>query len=62
MIKVKMLITCKGSEDGFCVREFYKDEIYEISDNLAAYFFNEKLAIPEGPSPHGIYTVTFSDE
>jgi hypothetical protein len=37
-MKIMMLQTRYGSEDGFIVRRFFKNHHYEISDSLASYF------------------------
>ena len=39
MVKIKMLQTRKGTEDGFVVRQFYKGETYLVREGLARYFF-----------------------
>ena len=41
---VKMLQTRKGTEDGFCVQQFEKGEVYNMQDNLARTFFNLEYA------------------
>lgn len=35
MTELHILRDCKGSEDGFSVRQFYKGEVYEVSRSLA---------------------------
>jgi hypothetical protein len=37
-MKIIMLSTRYGSEDGFVVRRFLQNHQYEIADSLAAYF------------------------
>ena len=45
MTLVKMLETRKGTEDGFTIRQFQRDEIYEIRENLARSFFAAGFAV-----------------
>jgi hypothetical protein len=39
-VKIKMLETRRGSEDGFAVRRFEKGEAYDVADTLARSFLN----------------------
>jgi hypothetical protein len=41
-MKIVMLETKQGSEDGFTVRTYYKDESYEIRENLYNIFKSNK--------------------
>lgn len=41
---IKMLQTRRGCEDGFTVKQYYKDEIYDLRDTLAIYFIINKYA------------------
>lgn len=41
---VKMLQTRKGTEDGFCVQQFEKGQVYNMRDNLACTFVNLEYA------------------
>jgi hypothetical protein len=43
-MRIIMLQTRYGSEDGFVVRRFIKNQEYEIADSLAAYFIRHELA------------------
>lgn len=42
---IKMLETRKGTEDGFTVRQFEENKIYDVRDNLARRFIAADLAI-----------------
>lgn len=48
MIKLKMLKTATGSEDGFTVRVFEAGEEYEIAGLLASYFLRKRVAVRVG--------------
>lgn len=43
-MRIIMLQTRYGSEDGFVVRRFVKNQEYEMADSLAAYFIRHGLA------------------
>ncbi len=43
-MKIIMLHTRYGSEDGFAVRLFLRGQEYEIADCLAAYFISKSCA------------------
>lgn len=43
-MRIIMLQTRYGSEDGFVVRRFVKNQEYEMADSLAAYFIRYGLA------------------
>ncbi len=43
-MKIKMLETRRGSEDGFAVKRFEKGEEYEVADTLARTFVNQGYA------------------
>lgn len=45
-MRLLMLDTRRGSEDGFIVRRFYKNQIYDIADSLAQAFIRAGYAIP----------------
>lgn len=44
-MKIKMLQTRRGTEDGFKVRQFEKDGQYDVSDSLGRAFINGGWAI-----------------
>lgn len=44
-MKVKMLTDAKGSENGYIVNEYYKDQLYDISNELAKSFISSGLAV-----------------
>lgn len=44
-MRIKMLQTRYGSEDGFTPKRFHKDEEYTIADSLGAYFIDNKVAV-----------------
>ncbi len=43
-MKIKMLKTVCGSQDGFAVERFYKDEVYQVMNSLAASFIRNGAA------------------
>ena len=45
-MKLKMLLTRKGCEDGFRVKEYKAGEIYEIRDGLAKAFLMAGFCVP----------------
>ena len=47
-MKIKMLETRMGTEDGHLVRQFNKDEVYDITNWLACEFMNSNSAIKVG--------------
>lgn len=53
-MKIIMLQTRYGSEDGFVVRRFLKNNQYEIADSLGAYFIwlGVAYSLPS-PPPEG---------
>ena len=46
-MKIIMLQTRYGSEDGFVVRRFLQNHQYEIADSLGAYFIRLGVAKPK---------------
>lgn len=44
MVWVKMIETCKGTEDGYVVQEFYSGNNYNISEYLARKFLILQIA------------------
>ncbi len=44
-MKIRMLHTRMGTEDGYLVKEYKKGNIYNVSQWLARYFFKEKVAV-----------------
>lgn len=44
-MKIKMLETRRGTEDGFTVRQFFAGEEYEVRDHLARSFFTAGFAV-----------------
>lgn len=44
-MKVKMLKSQKGSENGVVVKDFMKDKMYTMTENLAEVFVREKWAV-----------------
>lgn len=44
-MKIKMLMTRTGSNDGKFVRTYYKDHIYDLSDDLGNIFVNICAAV-----------------
>ena len=45
-VKMRMLETKTGSEDGFSVKEFIKGKTYGVKPDLAQVFFDNKWAEP----------------
>jgi len=45
-MKIRMLETRKGTEDGFVVKKFIAGEDYEVRDHLAKAFLAAGFAIP----------------
>lgn len=43
-MKILMIQTRYGSEDGFVVRRFIENQEYEMADSLAAYFIRIGVA------------------
>jgi hypothetical protein len=41
---IKMLQTRKGSEDGFTVKQYYKNEIYNVRESLGRSFLAAEFA------------------
>ena len=48
---IKMLETRRGTEDGFTVRQFIRDQEYDVSDSLAHAFFAAGFAVPMKAKP-----------
>jgi len=44
-MKIIMLKTRYGSEDGFAVRLFHQNQEYEVADSLGAYFVRVGVAM-----------------
>ena len=44
-MRLKMLSTHRGSENGFDVNRFFKDGIYDICSTLACYFIRSGWAV-----------------
>ena len=44
-MKIKMLQSRKGTEDGFIVKQFNEDKTYDVQENLGRYFVAEGWAI-----------------
>lgn len=44
-MKVRMLETRCGTENGYTIRRYYADEIYEIADGLAQSFLAAGFAV-----------------
>lgn len=44
-MKIKMLQSRKGSEDGFVVSQFDEGETYDIRENLGRYFVAQEWAV-----------------
>lgn len=44
-MKIKMLGTHRGSEDGFIVKQYHKDLIYDVADMLARSFIRHGWAV-----------------
>ncbi len=44
-MRVLMLFTRRGSEDGFVVRQFFEGQRYEMADGLARYFIRQRWAV-----------------
>ena len=49
-MRVKMLVTRRGSHDGFDIRQYHKGEIYDLPDNLARYFIRWNSAVSLEPN------------
>lgn len=45
-MRIKMLQTRRGTEDGFSVQQFFKDHEYDVRDNLACAFIAAGFAEP----------------
>lgn len=45
-MKITMLATRRGSEDGHVVKRFYEGETYEVADTLARSFIANGWAYP----------------
>jgi hypothetical protein len=43
---IKMLQTRRGTEDGFSIQQFFKDQEYDVRDNLACAFIAAGYAQP----------------
>lgn len=43
-MKIKMTETRRGCENGFTVRQYHKDCIYDLANTLAASFINKGWA------------------
>lgn len=44
-MRVKMLETRRGTEDGYTIRKYYRNEEYEMSDSLARAFLAAGFAV-----------------
>lgn len=44
-MKITMLHTKRGSEDGFVVRQFEAGQTYDVADTLARSFVSQEVAI-----------------
>lgn len=51
-MKIRMLVTAAGADDGFSVRQYEKGVEYEVSEALARDFLAGKLA--EVVEPHSL--------
>jgi len=62
-MRLLMLETRRGSEDGFAVRRFHKNHHYDIADALARVFLRSKAAQQiskvKGQSAIGFCPLTF---
>ena len=45
-MKIKMLFTRRGTEDGFAIRQFKADEEYDVKKHLALAFMAAGFAVP----------------
>lgn len=45
-MKIKMIATRRGCEDGFTVKQYEENHEYEIRDSLAYAFFAAGFAVP----------------
>lgn len=45
MVWIKMLCTCKATEDGYIVREFYSGFEYDVCETLARKFLFTDTAV-----------------
>lgn len=44
-MKIRMKDTRRGSEDGFVVRRYYKDCIYNVAHTMGCYFITQGWAV-----------------
>lgn len=44
-MRIRMLETRRGTEDGYTVRQYVRDEIYEMGDSLARSFLAAGFAV-----------------
>ncbi len=44
-MKVKMLKTCQGSNDGKFVQDYKENEVYDLSESLANSFIASNVAV-----------------
>lgn len=58
MTLIKMKQTRMGTEDGFAVRQFVNDRVYDVRESLARQFFAAGVA----EKPSAIETVIFGFE
>lgn len=45
IMKIKMLQTRKGTEDGFIIKQFDKDKTYDVRENLGRDFIAQGWAV-----------------
>lgn len=45
MLRVMMLETRRGSEDGFVVRRYFQGKVYDLSMELGVYFLRKGWAL-----------------
>jgi hypothetical protein len=50
-MRIKMLETRRGSEDGFAVHQYHKGCIYDVADSLAVSFIVSDWALNVSPPP-----------
>ena len=45
-MKIKMLRSANGSEDGFTVKHYESEKVYDVTDALAESFIGDRIAEP----------------
>ena len=50
-MQIKMLETRRGTEDGFTIQQFIRDQEYDVTDSLAQVFLSAGFAISMKTEP-----------